>query len=245
MKQYGLIGYPLSHSFSKKYFTQKFAEESIDAKYELYPLSSIHQFEGLIQSTPNLQGLNVTIPYKKDVIQYLNNSTDAVKEMGACNCIKIEDGKLFGHNTDVVGFELALAELLKPTHTHALILGTGGAAAAVEYVLKKHSINYAFVSRNSPSKSKAFTYEQIDEDVIKEHTLIINSTPLGMYPKVDECPPIPYQYLTPHHYLFDLIYNPAETLFMKRGAQNGAATKNGGEMLIIQAEESWKIWNNL
>lgn len=242
MDQYGLIGYPLTHSFSKKYFTDKFAWENIQAKYELYSLTSIKELSTVLESNPALRGLNVTIPYKKQVIEYLYDSTEAVKEMQACNCIKIIEGRLFGHNTDVTGFENSLEEYLKPHHTKALVLGTGGAAAAVEYVLRKRGIQYLLVSRNKDSKTNTITYDELNEDIMNMYTVIINTTPLGMYPKVDESPAINYHSLTSRHYLFDLVYNPAKTVFLKKGEEQGAVIKNGEEMLIIQAEESWKIW---
>jgi shikimate dehydrogenase len=243
MQEFGLIGYPLSHSFSKKFFTEKFAKEEINAAYELYPLTAIEEVSQLVNTKKDLHGLNVTIPYKKQVIQYLAESSAEVKEMLACNCIKIVDGKMIGYNTDVVGFEKSLVKQLKPYHNKALILGTGGAAAAVEFVLRKLKIEYLFVSRNKDHNAKAITYNEVSETLLSEHLLIINTTPLGMYPKVDECPDLPYQYLSSKHYLYDLVYNPAETLFLIKGKERGAIIKNGEEMLILQAEESWRIWN--
>lgn len=243
MRRYGLIGYPLSHSFSQKYFTDKFQREGItDCVYENFPLGSIDEFAALIQQHPDLHGLNVTIPYKEKVIPFLTAQSEVVKAIGACNCIKIEHGRLTGHNTDVVGFENSLRPLLQPHHTRALVLGTGGAAKAVHYVLNKLGIAFFEVSR-TPSNARQISYQQIDESVIRDHQVIINTSPLGMYPNIDECPPLPYQALTSQHYLFDLVYNPAKTLFLQKGDERGAATKNGHDMLIIQAEESWRIWN--
>lgn len=243
MRRYGLIGYPLSHSFSQKYFTDKFQREGItDCVYENFPLGSIDEFAALIQQRPNLHGLNVTIPYKEKVIPFLTAQSEVVKAIGACNCIKIEHGRLTGYNTDVVGFENSLRPLLQPHHTKALVLGTGGAAKAVHYVLNKLGIAFFEVSR-TPSTARQISYQQIDESVIRDHPVIINTSPLGMYPNIDECPPLPYQALTSQHYLFDLVYNPAKTLFLQKGEEQGAATKNGHDMLIIQAEESWRIWN--
>lgn len=244
MKRFGLIGYPLSHSFSQKYFTEKFRLEKITScVYENFPLTDISEFPALIQQHKDLCGLNVTIPYKEKVLPYLSVQSDVVKAIGACNCIKIENGQLTGYNTDVVGFEESLKPLLKPHHNKALVLGTGGAAKAVQFVLDKLGIAFKEVSR-TPATAKQLSYQQIDKKVILEYPLIINTSPLGMYPKVDECPPIPYQALTPKHYLFDLVYNPAKTLFLQKGEVQGAAIKNGHSMLIIQAEESWRIWLN-
>jgi len=244
MKKYGLIGYPLSHSFSQKYFTEKFQREGITGcVYDNFPLASIDEFAALIQQQTGLHGLNVTIPYKEKVIPFLHAQSDVVKTIGACNCIRIENGELTGHNTDVVGFEESLRPLLQPHHKKALVLGTGGAAKAVHYVLNKLGIEFYEVSR-TPGTARQLSYQQVTEAVIKEHEVIINTSPLGMYPKVDECPPLPYQALTTKHYLFDLVYNPAKTLFLQKGEEQGAAIKNGHDMLIIQAEESWRIWNS-
>lgn len=242
MRKYGLIGYPLSHSFSPAYFQEKFTKENVrGCSYTAYPITSIDQLPELIERE-SVAGLNVTIPYKKHVIQYLDHLAPAVKETGACNCIKIVDGKLTGYNTDVVGFERALSTHLSSVHTNALILGTGGSAAAVSYVLRKLGIRYSFASRSR--ENGALSYQDLDKAIIQEHKLIINTTPLGMFPNVDRFPDIPYQYLSAHHYLFDLIYNPEETLFLKKGQVRGAIVKNGAEMLAIQAEESWRIWNS-
>jgi shikimate dehydrogenase len=243
MKRYGLIGYPLSHSFSQKYFTEKFQREGITGcVYENFPLAGIDELAALIQQHPDLNGLNVTIPYKEKVIPFLTAQSEVVKTIGACNCIKIENGRLTGHNTDVVGFEESLRPLLQPHHTNALVLGTGGAAKAVHYVLNKLGIAFIEVSR-TPSTLRQIGYDNIGEQDINESTLIINTSPVGMYPKVDECPPLPYQFLTTKHYLYDLVYNPAKTLFLQKGEERGAAIRNGHDMLIIQAEESWRIWN--
>lgn len=243
MKRYGLIGYPLSHSFSQKYFTDKFQRENIvDCIYENFPLAGISEFPSLIQQHPDLCGLNVTIPHKEKVIPFLSAQSDVVKTIGACNCIKIENSTLTGHNTDVTGFEQSVLPYLQNYHKRALVLGTGGAAKAVHYVLNKLDIVFLEVSR-TPSGARQLSYEQVDEAVIGEHRLIINTSPLGMYPNINECPPLPYQALTSKHYLFDLVYNPEKTLFLQKGEAQGAAIKNGHDMLIIQAEESWSIWN--
>lgn len=244
MRRFGLIGYPLSHSFSPAYFSKKFGTEgNFDCSYEAFPIKSIEEFSSLLADNPDLKGLNVTIPYKKDVLPFLNESTEAVKQMGACNCIKIQNNTLTGYNTDVAGFEKSLMPNLTNSHKKALILGTGGAAAAVKFVLKKLQIHSLFVSRNSQAGKSYLTYNQVSGEIIKEHKLIINATPLGMYPDVNDCPDIPYKYLTKDHYLYDLVYNPEQTLFLKKGIEKGTAIKNGSDMLIIQAEESWKIWN--
>lgn len=242
MKQYGLIGYPLTHSFSKKYFTEKFQQENItDCSYENFPLEDINQLSELLQ-LPYLKGLNVTIPYKESVLSFLTEQSDVVKATGACNCIKIEAGKLKGFNTDVVGFEQSLKKFLKPYHTKALIFGTGGAAKAVEYVLQKLDIDYLLVSRKK-GNAKTISYHELKVELLQQYLLLINTTPLGMYPKIDDCPDIAYDYLTPKHHLFDLVYNPEKTLFLKNGEAKGASIQNGHEMLLLQAEESWKIWN--
>jgi shikimate dehydrogenase len=243
MRRFGLIGYPLSHSFSPGYFAEKFAKEGIkDCVYEAYPLASIDELKQLLSSHKDLCGLNVTIPYKKKVIRFLDEGSEEVKQMVACNTIKIKDGKLIGYNTDVTGFELSLLPLLQPHHTHALILGTGGAAAAIEFVLNKLGIQFLFVSREK-KEANSLTYNEVNKQVLDKYTLIVNTTPLGMYPKVNEFPAIPYNYLSDKHYLFDLVYNPSETQFLKKGKERGATVKNGSDMLIIQANESWRIWN--
>lgn len=241
MRKFGLIGYPLSHSFSQKYFTEKFQRLGItDCRYELYPIEDIAGVKALLQD-PELCGLNVTIPYKQLVIPYLGGMNDVVREIKACNCIKIANGIAMGYNTDVAGFRESLVRKLQPFHNRALILGTGGASKAVEYVLRKLHIEYKYVSRKGGEG--VLSYAEVDEEVIYSHTLIINTTPLGMYPKVDECPPLPYEAIGARHYLFVLVYNPARTLFLRSGEQRGAAVENGYDMLIGQAEESWRIWN--
>jgi shikimate dehydrogenase len=243
MKRFGLIGYPLSHSFSKKYFTEKFEREGLkDHVYDLFPIASIDKLPDVLSKHRDLVGLNVTIPYKQQVMKYLNAS-NLPKGVEACNCIKIENGKLTGNNTDVMGFELSFKQLLKPHQKKALVLGNGGATVAVLYVLKKLNIDYQIVSRRVHDGS-TLTYNDVSVAVIKEHPVIINTTPLGTFPDVDECAPIPYEAITSEHYLFDLIYNPSETLFLKKGKEKGATIKNGFDMLEIQAEESWKIWSS-
>jgi shikimate dehydrogenase len=242
MRLFGLLGYPLTHSFSQKYFTEKFINIGLqDAAYENFSIPDIQELTSILQSKKELEGFNITIPYKKAVIDFLDEQSDPVKKMGACNCVKIVDGKLMGYNTDTVGFQQSLAPYLKPHHQRALILGTGGASAAVEYVFQALNIPYQFVSRTA--SAGALGYGDLTKEIMDTHHLIINTTPLGMYPNVDASPDIPYQLLTPQHHLFDLVYNPAETKFLFLGKLQGASTQNGHEMLILQAEESWRIWN--
>jgi shikimate dehydrogenase len=244
MRRFGLIGYPLSHSFSQRFFTDKFREEGImDCVYENFPLENIDVLRSVLEQYTDLEGLNITIPYKEKVIPYLHHQNDVVKQIGACNCIKFVNGELHGYNTDVIGFENSLRPLLENYHNKALVLGTGGAAKAIYFVLEKLGIHYLEVSRN-PFSGRQISYEQVTPALLEDHTLIINTTPLGMYPHVEECPPLPYQALTARHYLFDLVYNPAKTLFLQQGEAQGAVVKNGADMLVIQAEESWRIWNS-
>lgn len=243
MKLFGLIGYPLSHSFSKKYFTEKFEREEItDCRYELFSIAFINELSKIIVQHPNLCGLNVTIPYKQQVLPFLDEIDDVVEKIKACNCISISQGKLKGYNTDVEGFERSLTKQLQSRHTAALILGTGGASKAVEFVLHKLGIDFRYVSRNPAVNN--YSYEMLTPGIIADHLLIINTTPLGMYPAISEAPPVPYNALTPDHYLFDLVYNPEKTLFLKNGEERGASIRNGYEMLEIQAEASWRIWNH-
>ena len=196
----------------------------------------------MLKNNPGLCGLNVTIPHKQHVVSFLNDISHLPKGLTACNCIKIDDGKLLGYNTDVTGFEKSLLPLLQPFHKKALVLGNGGAAEAVKFVLGKLGLGYKVVSRKLHGDAQ-LTYSDLTEDVIREHLLIINTTPLGTFPQTDKCPDIPYQFITPQHYLFDLVYNPPKTLFLQKGEEKGAAVKNGYDMLVIQAEESWRIWN--
>jgi len=255
LRQFGLIGYPLSHSFSQKFFTEKFLKENImNAQYDNFPITSIQSFAALWTEHPNLEGLNVTIPYKKEVIAFLQHSSPVVQAIKACNCIRKFNNELYGYNTDVIGFEKSLLPFLKPHHTHALILGTGGASAAVQWVLQKLNIQYQVVSRrgnaieantleaNTEMKA-SISYEQLNKSIFEAHTLIINTSPLGMFPNVNEAPPIAYDAITANHHLYDLVYNPTETLFMKNGLAKGATVQNGLAMLHIQAQESWAIWN--
>jgi len=244
MRQFGLIGFPLSHSFSKKYFSDRFEKEGrTDCVYEAYPIATIEALVPLIKDHPALEGLNVTIPYKELVIPYLDMQTEVVQKVKACNCITIRKGRLTGYNTDTIGFKTSLLRQLQPHHNKALILGTGGAAKAVAYVLETLNIEYRFVS-SKPSK-ELLSYPEISSALLSAYTLVVNTTPLGMYPNLNGCPDIPYTALTGRHFLFDLIYNPLQTQFLEKGAAQGAAVQNGMEMLVLQAEESWKIWNDV
>ncbi len=239
MKRYGLIGHPLGHSFSKAYFTEKFEREGLDCEYLNIDINEISLLRQLVINHPDLKGLNVTIPYKEAILPYLDALDETAKGVGAVNTVKtLPDGRLKGYNTDVIGIERTLKNTLA---SPALILGTGGAAKAVQYVLRHNGIPFHLVSRD-PNKGH-FTYETLTPAVIREHLLIINATPVGMAPHVSEAPLIPYEVLTPQHVLFDLIYNPEETLFLRNGKAQGALTCNGLSMLHAQAEAAWKIWN--
>lgn len=242
MKVFGLIGYPLSHSFSKGFFAEKFRKEDVrDCTYENFPLEDISQFPALLEQQPGLRGLNVTIPYKEAVLPWLDELSPAAEQIKAVNCIQFHEGVRIGFNTDVTGFKRSLLPLLKPHHTHALVLGTGGAAKAVMFVLQELNIPYTVVSRSA--QTGIITYDALDKEIMTAHTIIINTSPLGMYPQTDVAPDLPYEHIGKHHLLYDLIYNPAETLFLQKGAARGATTKNGHEMLVLQAEASWEIWN--
>ena len=244
MRLFGLIGFPLAHSFSKQYFEQKFTKENLyDCAFELLPLQKIDDYKILIERNRTLCGLAVTIPYKESIVPYLTDIVAIAKEIGAVNCIKFIDKKSIGYNTDVIGFEKSFAPLLKPHHTRALILGTGGASKAVQFVLKKLGINFLLVSRNKIAEENIISYSDIEENIMEQYSIIINCTPIGMSPKEDQSPNIPYQYITAEHLLYDLIYKPEKTIFLTKGEQQGAGIKNGFEMLVIQAEENWKIWN--
>ncbi len=255
-KKFGLIGYPLLHSFSKKYFTEKFEKEGIsDSQYELFPIEHINNFPQLLTDNPTLCGLNVTIPYKEKIIPFLNELDETAKAVGAVNCIKIISKKqtttdnqqpfLIGYNTDVFGFKQSIKPFLESHHQRALILGTGGASKAVAYVLKEIGIDCYFVSRNKHHDSGAniFLYEEINEYVINAFNLIINTTPVGMYPNINEVPEIPFEFISDKHLLYDLVYNPTETIFLKQGKEKGAICINGLSMLYLQAEKAWEIWN--
>lgn len=243
MRLFGLIGYPLTHSFSKKYFSEKFEKEELhDCRYENFEIETIDVLPQITLYKEDLEGLNITIPYKERVLKFLDECNELVQQTGACNCISIRNGKMIGHNTDVIAFERSILQKLQPHHKTALILGTGGAAKAIEFVLKKLGISYEFVSRN-PSADQ-LSYNQVDHSVIQTHYLIVNTTPVGLYPNISDAPPLPYEALSSNHFLFDLIYNPEKTLFLQNGEERGAIIQNGYDMLVYQAEESWKIWNS-
>lgn len=246
MKRYGLIGYPLGHSFSKNFFNEKFHSENIDAEYVNFEIPTIEDFNKIIKANPTLCGLNVTIPYKEQVIGYLDELDKDAAAIGAVNVIKIEriKGKtrLIGFNSDVMGFTQSIESLLEPHHKKALILGTGGASKAINYGLHKLGLETKFVSRSKRNEN-TITYDDITPEIMEEYKVIVNCTPTGMYPKADECPNIPYDLLTPEHLLYDLLYNPDTTLFMKNGSDRGAIVKNGLEMLLLQAFGAWDIWN--
>ncbi|MBN1987627.1 MAG: shikimate dehydrogenase [Prolixibacteraceae bacterium] len=247
MKKYGLIGYPLTHSFSKRFFTEKFATEKIDSTYENFEIDTISKFPEIIKNNPELIGLNVTIPYKEQVIPFLDELNDSARDIGAVNTVKItrSGSELFlkGFNTDTFGFENSLKPLLEEHHKKALILGTGGASKALKYVLQKLGIGFISASIEE-LKENEIRYEEIDKKMMEERLLIINATPLGTYPKTDTFPPIPYEYISGKHLLFDLVYNPEETQFMAKGKARGATIKNGYEMLLGQALKSYEIWNS-
>ena len=246
MKKFGLIGYPLGHSFSKNFFNEKFHSELIDAEYVNFEIPDIKDLEKVIASNPNLEGFNVTIPYKEQVIAYLNEIDKDAEAIGAVNVVKISHVKgktiLKGYNSDVLGFTQSIESMLEPQHKKALILGTGGASKAINYSLRKLGLETLFVSRSRKSEN-TIMYEDITPEIMDEYKVIVNCTPVGMYPLADECPDIPYDCLTPQHLLYDLLYNPDTTLFMKKGQDNGATVKNGLEMLLLQAFGSWDIWN--
>ena len=276
MTTYGLIGYPLGHSFSRKFFTEKFEKEGIDAQYLNFEIPSIEEFPEIIKNNPELRGLNVTIPYKQQVMQYLDDISEEAKAIGAVNVVRIERpspqpspimgretmrnagnkpdglpikgdmseglrGSLIGYNSDVIGFVESICPLLKVHHKKALILGTGGASKAIRYGLEeKLGMETLFVSRKA--HEGMITYEKVTAEVMREYEVIVNCSPVGMYPHVDECPALPYEAMNENNLLYDLVYNPLETLFMKKGAEQGATVKNGLEMLHLQAIASWKFW---
>lgn len=238
MKTYGLIGKNISYSFSRNYFNNKFKNENIlNSQYLNFDIDNLSELNNMFNI--NNYGFNVTIPYKETIIPYLDSLDFHAEQIGAVNTIKIENEKKIGFNTDWIGFKKSLESLLKPHHKKALILGTGGASKAVIYALKQLKIQTLIISRNGET-----TYEDLSEEIIQNNTIIINCTPVGTFPNTDSAPEIPYHFITKSHLVYDLIYNPAETLFLKKCKENGAVTKNGLQMLEIQAEESWKIWNS-
>ena len=242
IKLYGLIGYPLGHSFSKRYFTRKFLQENLqDYQYDNFPIAHIDEFMLLLENHSTLRGLNVTIPYKEKIIPYLHAQSETVRQIGACNCIKIENGQLTGHNTDVPAFLQSIKKMLQPHHQQALVLGTGGAAKAINFALDELRINRLTVTRNKQLHG-VIHYSDINAQLLQDYSIIINTTPVGTFPDIDQCPDIPYQYLGSQHLLFDLVYNPEMSLFLQKGKERGAATRNGYEMLELQADKSWEIW---
>ena len=246
IKQFGLLGKNISYSFSKKYFTKKFKELHLENySYRNFDLQQIDDFPLILnENTDQLRGFNVTIPYKEEIFKYLDELDHDAASIGAVNVIKVmADYRLKGYNSDIYGFENSLKPLLKGDEKKALILGTGGASKAVAFVLNRLDIDYKYVSRSSKNK-RTITYQQLDKDVIKQSYLIVNCTPLGTYPKVKDLPNIPYEFLTKEHILYDLIYNPAMTSFLKKGKEMGCIVKNGEEMLKLQADRSWEIWNS-
>ena len=246
MDKYGLIGYPLGHSFSISYFNQRFQDEGIDAVYENYEIPNIDALPEVLSSNPELKGLNVTIPYKEKVIPFLDSIAPEARAIGAVNVIRVthrgNKTELKGYNSDVIGFTKSIEPMLdKKWHQKALILGTGGASKAIDYGLRSLGLETVFVSRYE--RPDTIQYQSITPEVVKEYNVIVNCTPLGMYPKTEVCPDLPYEAMDSHTILYDLIYNPDETLFMKRGAEYGANVKNGLEMLLLQAFASWEFWH--
>lgn len=239
--KYGIIGYPLSHSFSPAYFRKKFAGMGLDATYDPFPLADISELPGLIEKHHTLAGLNVTLPYKELVMPFLREIDEVAASIGAANCLAIKNGLIKGYNTDAEGFEQSLVPLLTPRHSRALVLGTGGASRAIVYVLSQLGIPYRSVSGSEAPGS--LSYAELTTDIISQHKLIINTTPVGMYPEITGKLPIPFDGIGQDHLLYDLIYNPEETTFLAEGRQRGAAIKNGFEMLVLQAEASWNIWS--
>lgn len=239
----GLLGKNISYSFSRGYFTEKFRHSNLPFSYENFDLNSLEELTSVLQNEQLLRGLNVTIPYKEEVIPYLDKLNKTAKEIGAVNTIKFtKSGKLKGYNTDWYGFKKSLKPHLKHHHKKALILGTGGASKAISFALKKLNINPSYVSR-TVSKKIDYTYNDLNQNIISSHTIIINCTPLGTHPNIEDCPNIPYDFITKDHLLYDLIYNPSETKFLRLGRAKGAVTINGLKMLELQAERAWKIWN--
>ncbi|MBO0329355.1 shikimate dehydrogenase family protein [[Muricauda] lutisoli] len=241
MKRFGLLGRNISYSFSQGYFTQKFNKLGLeDYSYENFDIQQIDEVKSIL-SDNSLKGLNVTIPYKQDIIPYLDELDSKAAKIGAVNTIEFSKNGLKGYNTDAYGFQKSLEPFLKPHHTKALVLGTGGASKAVRFVLDELGITSTYVSRNK--KEGQYTYGELDENIIKENTLIINCTPLGTFPNIEEKPTLPYQHIGPEHLLYDLIYNPEKTRFLAMGEANGATICNGLKMLEQQAEKAWEIWN--
>ena len=247
MDKYGLIGYPLVHSFSRGFFNEKFLAENIDAEYINFEIPNIKEFKSIVKNNLDLKGMNVTIPYKEQVIPYLDGLSQNAKLIGAVNVIRFERNKgkvkLFGHNSDIIGFKQSVESLLQPHHKKALVLGTGGSAKAIYYGLEQLNVSAVYVSRRAGNG--LLTYSDLNESILDEFQVIVNCTPVGMFPLVNECPDIPYEFLTEKHLLYDLLYNPNETLFMQKGKKQGATVKNGLEMLLLQAYASWDVWRGI
>ena len=245
MDKYGIIGHPLGHSFSKNYFNEKFHDEGIDAEYINFDIQNIGNLPEVLATNPELKGLNVTIPYKEKVLSYLDYISVEARAIGAVNVIRVEhkgnNVLLKGYNSDVIGFTRSIEPILEKFHRKALVLGTGGASKAVSYGLRSLGLETVLVSRFE--RPGTIQYKDITPDVVREYKVIVNCTPCGMYPNYEECPELPYEALDSHNLLYDLIYNPDETLFMKKGWEQGALTKNGIEMLLLQAFASWDFWN--
>ena len=239
---FGLIGRNISYSFSRGYFADKFEKENLTHSYVNFDITSIDGFKSIIKETPNLKGLNVTIPYKEDVIPLLDSLNQRAKKIGAVNTIRFKGKKLIGYNTDYYGFKKSLEPYLKKNHKRALILGTGGASKAIAHALKKLKIKFDYVSRSKKVGVK-YTYSDLTDNIISDYNIIINCTPIGTFPNVDDCPNIPYNAISERHILYDLIYNPKMTKFLSHGKEKGAAIINGLRMLELQAEKSWEIWN--
>ena len=243
MRQFGLIGRNISYSFSKSYFADKFIHENIvDAVYNVFDLQQIDEVEKVF-ATEGLVGFNVTIPYKQEIIPFLDELSPEAKAIGAVNTVLIKNGKRIGHNTDCYGFHHSILPLLDSHHKKALVLGNGGAAKAVFYILDELNIAYKIVSRTILENQ--FTYDDLDEEIISQHQIIINCSPVGTFPNIENAPLLPYQFILEKHLLYDLIYNPPVTKFLENGQNNGAKIKNGHEMLVLQAEKAWKIWNKV
>lgn len=243
MRTFGLLGFPLGHSFSKTYFTNKFRDENItDCVYNNFPFEKIEEAVAYLKTLPGLSGFNITIPHKRNIIGCLDETSAVCNEIRSCNTVKNVSGRWIGFNTDVAGFQNSLVPLLKKDHNHALVFGTGGASKAVIYVLKQLNISYTSVSRRAGTG--ILTYNDLTPEIIASSSILINTTPVGQFPDVDESISIPFNGISSGHLVYDLIYNPSETLLLKRAKERGATTKNGTEMLVLQAEESWKIWNS-
>ncbi|MEO8721178.1 MAG: shikimate dehydrogenase [Ginsengibacter sp.] len=244
MKIYGLIGETLHHSFSRRFFSEKFRSENLkDHRYQNFEIKDLEKEIPELKNNSEIGGLNVTIPYKTEIIRFLDEVSEECREINACNCIKSDGGRWTGFNTDVIGFEKSFAPHLKSMHKKALILGTGGASNAVAFVLNKLGIEFLKVSRNDNASDSIISYQNISAETMQKYQIVINATPVGTFPNVNECPDLPYQFVTDRHYFFDLIYNPAKTLFLAHAEKRGAFIENGDKMLMIQAEESWRIWN--